>query len=441
MNAAAACDVLRGKLLIGLSGGADSMALTLLLLSARERAGEEALSLHAVHVNHGLRGEASDGDERFVAGFCRDRGLPLTVIRLSPPPHPGEDWARQARYEAYARVYREQRADGLVLAHHREDQAETVLLHLLRGSGLNGLTGMRPESERLGMRILRPLLDTPREALRQVLTDAGQSWREDGSNSGDLYLRNRVRHRLLPLMEELAPGAADRLARTAMLLTEDEDALSALSALEPGMAGEDWLRLSALTDQPAAIRARRLRSWLRPLLPDGPDAELTGRILQAVETRGTANLPGGLVLRCGRRFLHVTGKPVTPPAPIPVSDDCTLVMSGVEIVIGPAGADRCDGRLAQDIPAELLRGCVLRTRQPGDVIRPFGMRGTQSLQDYLVNRRIEAPFRDRIPLLASGHEVLWVCGVGAGGVPGRSDGAPSLRIRAAERPVWMTENT
>lgn len=427
-------DALRGRLLIGLSGGADSVALTLLLLPLRE-AGQATLA--AIHVNHGLRGAESDGDAAFAADFCRAHDIPLTVVSLTPPPHSGEDWARQARYEAFARAYRAWSADALVLAHHREDQAETVLLHMLRGTGLRGLTGMRSRSERLGMTILRPLLDTPRQTLRNVLLEAGQTWREDSTNAGDAYLRNRVRHHLLPLMEDIAPGAAERIASAACLLVRDEDALSELARLTPDMAGDRWLRLTALDGQPEAVQARRLRAWLEPVLPDVPDAILTDRLLALAAGKTEAvNLPGGSVVRRGRRFLHITGDSVQMQASVPADGPMKAVVAGTEITIAPADDSPCDGRLCQDLPAELPSDCVLRTRRSGDYIRPFGMEGKQSLQDYLVNRRVEAPFRDWIPLLVRGSEVLWVCGVGAGHIARRQPGQSALRIAAVTMPVW-----
>ena len=133
----------RGRLLIGLSGGADSVALLHLLLDA-------GAEVAAVHVNHGLRGAESDGDEAFVRNLCANLNVPLHVYRADPPENPGENWAREVRYGFFRRAMQETGADALVLAHHRDDQAETLLLHLMRGAGLTGLTGMAADTQRDG---------------------------------------------------------------------------------------------------------------------------------------------------------------------------------------------------------------------------------------------------------------------------------------------------
>ena len=209
--------------LVGFSGGCDSTALVLLLE-------KKQVHLTCVHVHHGMRGEEADADEAFVRDFCRMHDLPLLVYHAQPPEHPSEGWAREARYGFFREAMEQSGAQALVLAHHSDDQAETVLQHLLRGSGLRGLCAMKRETEVQGMRILRPLLGISHHELQSALEEAGQNWREDSSNRSGRYLRNRVRNELLPLMEALAPGASARIAQTASLLAEDEDALAPAEA-------------------------------------------------------------------------------------------------------------------------------------------------------------------------------------------------------------------
>ena len=152
------------RLLVGLSGGADSVALLLLLMDAGKQ-------ITAVHVNHGLRGDASDGDEAFVRALCEKHQVPLLTYRADPPDNPGENWAREARYGFFREAMAKTGAEALVLAHHRDDQAETLLLHLLRGAGLTGLTGMSPDTTADGLRIIRPLLGYSRAELRAYLKE------------------------------------------------------------------------------------------------------------------------------------------------------------------------------------------------------------------------------------------------------------------------------
>ncbi|MBR4081618.1 MAG: tRNA lysidine(34) synthetase TilS [Clostridia bacterium] len=402
-----------GHVLLGLSGGADSMALCRILMCLRER-GHVAFS--AVHVNHGLRGQESDGDEQFVRDFCLRHDIPLIVTRLTPPEHPGENWAREARYAAFADALRTTGAQAVCLAHHREDQAETLMMHLMRGAGLTGLCGMRPESVTLGVPVVRPLLEISRAELRDALGAARQPWREDGSNATDAYLRNRVRRQLLPMMETLLPGAEERIARTAVLLQPEDALLTRMAQDALKGAGETYLPLRLLQDAPAELHPRMMRTWLA-------DYAITGVQMAAMcaladmPVGATCNLPGGRQGYRGYRCIHVTGGKVKASAPVAVTGEGAYAAGGVTLMVSPGSVNPGDGRYAQEMPASLLEGCEVRTRRTGDVIRPFGMAGTQSLQDYLVNRRVDAPFRDRIPLLCRGSEVLLVAGVGAGNVP------------------------
>ena len=398
------------KLLVGLSGGADSVALLHLLL-------DEGRQIAAVHVNHGLRGDASDGDEAFVRALCAKHGVPLYVYRADPPEDPGEGWAREVRYGFFRQAMRESGADALVLAHHRDDQAETLLLHLLRGAGLNGLTGMAPDATVEGMRILRPLLTFSRESLRAYLRQKGLAWREDASNDDRRYLRNAVRHELLPLMEQLAPGAAQRMAQTAFLLRQDEAVLDALTADFLARYPGDALPLEALRQQPHGSQTRILRRWwaeiAKPAEEHSLSVQATGALwaLLDEETAHQCNLPGGWHGRRGWTHLHLISPfGAASLAETPAADSPLMT---IEAFCGDHG----DGQGSQAIPEGWLRECVIRSRRPGDFIRPFGQSGRQSLQDYFVNRRVDAAFRDRVPLLCRGSEVLLAGGVGAGDIP------------------------
>lgn len=431
-----------GSVLLGLSGGADSVALLRLLLIRRD-AGE--IRLEAAHVNHALRAEESDADEAFVRSLCRRFDVPLHCFRAVPPEHPGEGWARRVRYGFFRDVMAQLGMDALVLAHHRDDQAETLLLHLLRGAGLNGLCAMREDACQGDMRILRPLMCFGRGELRALLRDLGQDWREDSSNQDSRYLRNAVRHELLPLMERLAPGAAPRLAATASLLQEDADVLfDAAEALLERAAHGRCLRLELLCDQPTGLRRLALRLWWqREGAPDLPERSLTQMQTAALCSLADAgagarcNLPGAWHAFRGWRYLHlVPGDAPPPAAPVPLHDT-GAALDGVTLRILPPQPDPGDGKRCQQLPRAMLRGCVLRHRQSGDWIRPFGCAGRQSLQDYLVNRRVDAPFRDALPLLCRGSEVLLAGGVGAGNVPRARADEECVRLVFDGDMPWM----
>ena len=420
-------------LLVGLSGGADSVALLLLL---KERGGR----IEAAHVNHGLRGEASDGDEAFVRALCAELGVPLKVYRAAPPEHPGEDWARQARYGFLRQAMRETGAEALALAHHRDDQAETLLMHLARGSGLTGLAGMAPDAMLDGIRVVRPLLNVSGRELRDMLAERGQPWREDATNRDPRYLRNALRLEVMPRLEQYAPGAAARMAETALLLREDEEALRELTeAFLRAHGFEHHLALSELTAQPPGLRRRILRLWWArecqtPL--DRPQTEALLALLDA-SAGSRCNLPGGWHGQRGWTHLHLI-----PPELESLSGSVKAAhgaaLGGLTLTAETPNGTTGDGRRSQLVPVGWLEGMTLRFWQPGDWIRPYGMTGRKSLQDYFTDRRVDAPFRHRIPLICQKDEVMLVCGVGAGRIPTMTT-AEGVMLRWAGPMPWLID--
>ncbi|MBQ9251142.1 MAG: tRNA lysidine(34) synthetase TilS [Clostridia bacterium] len=285
-----------GKCLLGLSGGADSVALLHLLLPMQA---EGKIDLSILHVNHGLRGAASEADAEFVWQLCQRLDLPLEVVCLDLEGRRDENAAREARHAAFRAAMIREGIPSLILAHQRDDQAETFLMRLLRGAGLEGLGGMRAEEAREGYRILRPLLEISGQELRDALREANIPWREDETNQQSVYFRNRIRLELLPQMEQMAPGAAERLARTAGLLGEENDVLAAqaeamLQACETILG----VKVAPLLAAPDATRSRVLRLWWRRRGPRLAERELsfeqTRRLCGLLEAeRGTIiNLPG-----------------------------------------------------------------------------------------------------------------------------------------------------
>lgn len=406
------------RLLAGVSGGADSVAMLGMLL-------ERGVQVTAVHVNHGLRGADSDGDEAFVRALCALWRVPLLVYRADPPEHPGEDWARRVRYGFFREAAEKTGMRVIALAHHRDDQAETLLLHLLRGSGLTGLTAMAQETDAEGLRILRPVIGYSREELRGYLRQRGQDWREDASNADSRYLRNALRGEIIPRLEALIPGASARLAQTARLLQDEEALLEGMTQafLRP-YRGKTHLPLPQLREQPEALRRRIVRAWWQQTA--GNQKQMKERCLSAAQTEALCtlidaragarcNLPGGWHGQTGWTHLHLLSPCQTEPLM-----EHKLTQSDL-ISIRPGDERTGDGRRTQAFPRSGLETLTVRTRRAGDWIRPFGSSGRQSLQDYLVNRHVDAPFRDQVPLVCRGSEVLLAGGVGAGNVP-RADG-------------------
>jgi len=428
-----------GTFLIGLSGGADSVALTMM---TAQRIREGTIRAAAVHVNHGLRGAESDEDERFARELCRELGIACYVYRANLSGRSDEAAAREARFACFRQALRENGADGLLLAHNADDQAETFLMRLLRGSGADGLQCMAEEQVTGGIRILRPMLTLGREEIRESLRRDGVNWREDSSNRDKAYLRNRIRMELIPQMEAIAPGAVRRICEAARLIRKDNEALQdAARERMKAAAKADLLATDELEKDPEAVQSRALRMWWRANGPELDEHELssdqTKQLIMLLKSeKGKVNLPGGYHADRSPGFLHLSGPVRETPAPVKVSGPETI-FQGFRLTVTPSEGNPGDGKRTQEVPSGWMSGCEIRTRRPGDRIRPFGMNGSRKLQDYLTDRKIPEPFRDRIPLLCRGEEVLWVCGVGAGNIPGWSKEEQPVRLTWDGDIPWM----
>lgn len=410
-----------GLLLAGVSGGADSMALLELLYRRREKMG---FLFHVIHVNHGLRGEASDADEAFVRRVCTAKSIPFTVCRLDLEKRRDENAAREARYACYRDAFRRLRAEALVLAHHRDDQTETFLLHLLRGAGTDGLSGMKGDMVQHGMRVIRPLLAFSRSEIRAALTSEGISWREDESNQSDAYARNVLRNRLIPELEKWFPGASEHIASAAELLLEESRVLDreAKEFLDR-YGGRDYLYLAPLRAVDPGLQSRILRTWWAVSFAEGrPERALSRKQTDAIRSlvfgpAGKVNLPGDVHCFRGKRALHLVEKN-REKAPEPVVFSGKSVSWGeIGLEVLPAGDDTGDGKRMQAVPISVLVDTVIRSRRPGDRITPFGCKYSRKLQDYFTDRGVDEPWRDRIPLLCRKDEVLLAGGIGAGNIP------------------------
>ncbi len=425
-------------MLAGVSGGADSIALLILL---KDASGFLPIHVEAIHVNHGIRGDESDADEAFVRDICRREEVPLHVFRADLNGRRDENTAREARYRFFRECMKRTGADYLVLAHHADDLAETFLMRLLRGAGPEGLGCMRPDEEYDGIRILRPMLGVRKEEIRSGLRTAGIAWREDSSNEDPSFLRNDVRKRLVPLMEEMSRGASQRIAAAARMIASENRVLDAeTERFLEAYSGKDWLDYRKLCEYPEGIRPRILRRWWRMNGPLTDERELNARqtmqlVCLACSGGSPVNLPGGMRAERGYKALHLTGKPPVQAAPVPVTTG-TNELDCFRLTVSASAGSPGDGRMVQEIPKQLVSDCELRFRRPGDRISPFGMEGTRKLQDYLTDRWIDAPWRDRIPLLCRGDLVLLAGGVGAGGIPRWDPAADNVRLTWSGDMPW-----
>lgn len=247
---------------VAASGGLDSMALLDLVCRI---ARPMRLAVSAAHVNYGLRGRSSDADEALVLEVCRERGIECDSLRRRPQAGANlQDAARRIRYDFFRRSAEKRGARAIATAHHAGDQAETILLHLLRGAGIRGLAGMRPLAERGGMALIRPLLFATRKEIAAYASRRGIGYREDESNASKRYSRNSLRHGILPLFARLNPRAVENIAAAGARLALDDEALDAVAsealdqALEASSLEGITFDRHLYADLPAALRSRVL---------------------------------------------------------------------------------------------------------------------------------------------------------------------------------------
>ena len=338
-----------------------------------------------------------------------------------------EQAARDARHAFLRRAKEECGADCIALAHHLDDQAETVLMHLLRGSGLRGASAMRAWDNDLW----RPLLGVRKADLVGFLRGRGISWREDETNAAPDNPRNIIRLEAMPALEKAYPGAAGALGRFA-LLAQAEDDFMAAQARDFLRENAEFVpvgaRLAFVPDAPPAILRRALRA-----LAGGMDAEscLAAEVLYRAE-KGAIEMNGGLRIERTGDWLYFV-HPFAPPeeVPLPASGAVCLAEVG-EIAVSPAAPEPQNTPLCQVLDRDSLSGACVRTRRPGDFIRPLGMQGAQKLSDYFINHRVDRPMRDAVPLVARGHEILWAAGIGISESAKLRPESAGLRIEARE---------
>jgi tRNA(Ile)-lysidine synthetase-like protein len=443
---------------VGVSGGPDSLCLLHVLCAL---APELDARLHVAHLHHGLRGADADADAAFVAELAEAWGWPCTVEQsdvAALAKQSGaslEEAAREARYAFLGGLAREIGAQAVAVGHNADDQAETVLMHLLRGSGLAGLRGMQPRSpfplprltidncqlSIVNLRLIRPLLFAPRTDILQYCAEHGLTPRYDRSNEDTTFFRNRLRHELLPLLEGYNPQIRRILARTASVLADDYELLrNDLLAAWPQVVvqeGTDRLVLSLVTWRrlPRALQRsllreaiQRLRASLRNINYVHVDNAFW--LLSEGSAGDRATLPAGLELVLGYDRFAVGNESVE----LPVNDLPQMDVQRLPLAV--PGAISLPGWQVESVlldPTDLPPGWtentdpwqvwldadvlgptpVLRTRREGDRFQPLGMAGRHKLlAELFTNVKIPAPARQRWPLLTtSAGDIAWVCGL------------------------------
>jgi tRNA(Ile)-lysidine synthase len=455
-------------IVVGVSGGPDSLCLLHVLLRLRE---VYDLRLQVAHLHHGARGADADTDAKFVSGLATEWGLPVAIEYQDVPALAREhglafeEAARRVRYAFLAQVAKKTGARRIAVGHNADDQAETVLMHFLRGSGPAGLRGMLPATPITDYRMLepfekrdscivrpascvivRPLLDVPRVDIECYCTEHCLEPRFDRSNLDTTYFRNRLRYELLPLLETYNPNVRARLRHTAIVVAADCELLKQLQEQAWGDTVQEEQAAAVVFDRaawralPVALQRSVLRRavyLLRKSLRDVDfcHVEDARRVGLSGETGAQATLPSGLVLSVGYNALIVGDEGDAGPPP-----DEPLLWQDEPLLVQVPGAmplpqsdwalraellERWDLEQIADNPdpwtayldMDALAGpLMLRRRRRGDRFRPQGMAGhSVKLSAFLINRKIPRAWRDHVPLLVAGDEIVWVCGRRVGG--------------------------
>ena len=419
--------------LAAVSGGPDSVVMLHIL---RHLAQEGGFTLHVAHLNHMFRGDEAAGDADFVRALAEEYGLPVTVEAIDVPAYnataglSAQAAAREVRYGFLQKVARQIGASKIALAHHADDQAETILINFLRGAGTGGLRGITPVRDDL---FIRPLLTVRRAAIEAYCRKLELPFRTDSSNAKPVYYRNRVRLKLLPLLRrEYNPGVVEAMLRQAEICRAEDDYLRERAAayyasikitLPDGGIG---LSRSGLDQAPTAIQRRVLRLLWQDLTGAERDLNFTHvenlAALPGLGVGARAALPGGVTAVASynsldfyraikQRNVAFYQHPVQIPGvtPIPATGQ-VLRVTRLTAEEAPAPASLPPDQALLDL-AQLPAQLYVRRRLPGDIFQPYGQSAPTKLKKFLINQKIPREKRDDLPLLCTAEEIIWVAGV------------------------------
>ncbi len=427
---------------LGVSGGADSTALLLFFCAMRRK---YRLRLTVVHVHHGIRGAEADADVSAVRQLCARQQVELLTFFRDIPREAAaqglteEEAGRRARYEIFENVRRQKQAAVIAVAHHRDDQAELVLMNLIRGTGIRGMGGMRPKSGA----VIRPFLCVGRAEIEGWLRECGQPWRTDSTNADDRYTRNAVRHRILPALDRIRPHAAEHIAAAAEDFRQADDFFRREADRRLDDAEERLCRPGVGADSEEVLR-RRIADLLEPHTVVIPEALLARSDLEAAYAvmEGIRRLGAPLkdlsraqirsVCRLGTAgeaaFVRLTGgvtayreygsvRLVREAWDGDGPTESGTITVRLTAAAGPAGPETArqqnlaSGGCIALLDYDKISGAIcLRCRRHSDRFSVNRDGSGKKLKDVMIDLQLPARLRSRWPLLASGNEILWIPG-------------------------------
>ena len=425
-----------GKVVVAVSGGPDSVCLLHILLGLRDKPG---VTLHVAHLNHQLRGDESDADASYVTDLAQRLGLPATVEKRDVKAYQRskrlslEEAAREVRYNFLADVARATGAEAVAVGHTLDDHIETILMHLIRGSGTRGLRGLQPSSQwhsgKAALNVIRPLLEVSREETVAYCHRHRLKPRLDTSNLSLSPLRNRIRQQLIPLLQSYNPQVGDALLRTARIASDDLAALEEV-ALELGGNIVTEQERTVILDRerfiklPPALQRHLLRAAMEKLVGNLMDIE--SRHIEEVMTSlhkpagKIITLPDGLVFAI-EYDRYLLGRDPAALSPFPdIKEEHNLKIPGATALPGwrvmadiidrkqvSDDGDSYTARFDLDRTGDKL---TVRPRRPGDRFQPLGMSQPKKLNEFMIDRKIPRAWRRRVPIVCSPEQIIWVAG-------------------------------
>lgn len=408
------------KIVVGVSGGADSVALLHIL---KGFAHVQNWSLTAIHVHHGLRGTEADRDRDFVENICQKWGVPCKVYCFDVAKEAQkrglgtEETGRLLRYE----VFEKERDGGVIaVAHNKNDQAETILMRLCRGAGVSGLTGIRPVRDA----IIRPLLFCTRKEIERYCEENELSYCQDSTNMENTYTRNRVRNQILPLLEEIYPKSAEHIAQTAEIFMQEEEYLQEqaqalfLKALERANQNEIALNAASLQNMHSVMQKRVFAMAFSELGAKKDVGSIHFELLEGLlkqENGKSLNLPNKITVQKNYDTLNIKKEREEASTfcySLPLEREIFVAEAKIFVQTWVCTEKRTEKR--EDSCTKVFDydkiGCALscRTRQEGDRLAIGN--GHKKLKGFFIDEKIPRQERDRLPLIAAGSEILWVVG-------------------------------
>ncbi|MCA9500745.1 MAG: tRNA lysidine(34) synthetase TilS [Nitrospira sp.] len=427
------------RIVVAVSGGPDSVALFRCLVGLRTR---WHWDVSIGHVNHGFRGAESEGDAKFVEALGERFGVPVMVRQLHLNKYDAklkkeslQEYARTARYQALDQMVIDRKATKLVLGHTADDQAETVLMWMLRGCGTGGLGGIPPKR---GMHVVRPLLDLHRSEIVAYLDERQEEFRVDSSNVQPMYLRNRIRQHLIPQLKQYSPGIVNVLTRQAHMLRDDHAYLETLAdeafqrTCVSDRMGERQFDRMALLNVPLPIRRRVVRQSLQIIAgrQQSPRFDIVERVLDRLEHGQSGWTIAYNGVRVGQEYDRLVissceemNRPGTAYSemnvmPLSIPDEVVWLPTGQRFSISRKSYPVMDGRANHSEiyldQAKFTPDLILRSWVPGDIFCPKGLGGRQKkLQDFFSDLKLPRSQRNKVPLLVAPEGIVWVGGLRA----------------------------